>query len=113
MAARLPSIGDTISIVDVVRRRGSVHYPVELVPGDFVRWRRKIRLEAKRTGMKVSVIRSSGLVLVYNPDHEQTDDQIHASADVMQGEFTDAPVTYDEALRKRARKRLRVVPDGD
>ena len=112
MAIR-PPVHDTVGIVDEVRRHGSVHYPIESVPGDFILWRRKIREEAKRTGMRVSVIRSSGLVLVHNPDHEETDEEMQASADVMGGLLTGEHVTYEEALRKRARQRLRLVRNDE
>lgn len=117
-----PPVSDTIGIAEFVQSRGSVDYPLEAVPGDFVLWRRKIRDEAKRLDIQVSVIRSGDIVLVHNPDHEPSQDELRATMAVMGSLASDllaasdqppAALTFDEALHREQRARLRVVSDVD
>lgn len=116
-----PSVSDTIGIAEFIRLRGSVDYPLEAVPGDFVIWRRKIRQEAKGLRIRVSVIRSGDIVVVHNPDHEPSQDELRATMEVMGfltsdllGPSDRAPVnlTFDDALHAQRRARLRVVQDA-
>jgi hypothetical protein len=111
-----PPVSDTTAIVNYVRNRGSVDYPLESVPGEFVVWRRRLRLEAKDLGMRVSVRRLTGLLVVLNPDHVPSEDEKRALMDVMNALSAqmlgseDSPVpTFEQALERRRRQRLRVV----
>ena len=117
-----PPVSDTIGIVEFVRLRGSVDYPLEAVPSNFVLWRRKIRDEAKRLDIRVSVIRSGDVVLVHNPDHEPSQDELRATMAVMgsltadllaQSDEPPTALTFDEALHREQRARLRIVSDVD
>lgn len=117
-----PSVSDIIGIAEFIRVRGSVDYPLEAVPGDFVLWRRKIRQEVKRLGIRVSVVRSGDIVLILNPDHEPSHDELRATMSVMGSLASDllgpsdqspANLTFDDALRREQRARLRVVKDTD
>ncbi|WAX58546.1 hypothetical protein M6B22_07215 [Jatrophihabitans cynanchi] len=104
-----PAITDFGGIVDAARRDGSVHFPVESVPGDFVAWRRRVRQRARADALSISVIRAGGLVVVENREWESSDAEDSAVADVIAGVVTGDRVTYDEALYRRRRERLRLT----
>lgn len=117
-----PSVSDTVRIAEFIRLRGSVDYPLEAVPGDFTVWRRKIRQEAKRLRVRVSVLRCGDVVVLHNPDYEPSTEELRATMDVMAslssdllGPLDQAPsdLTFDEALHARRRARLRIVSDPD
>ena len=96
-------------IVDAARRDGSVHFPVESVPGEFVAWRRRVRQRARGDGLSISVIRAGGFVVVENREWERSEAEGSAVADVIQGVLTGDRVTYDDALHRRRRERLRLT----
>jgi hypothetical protein len=104
-----PAITDFGGIVDAARRDGSVHFPVESVPGEFVAWRRRVRQRARGDGLSISVIRAGGLVVVENREWEPSEAEGSAVADVIQGVLTGDRVTYDDALHRRRRERLRLT----
>lgn len=103
------SISDCRGIVDAARRDGSVHFALASVPGDFVAWRRQVRQRACAEGVSISVIRASGLVAVVSRDWESTEAEDAAVADVLDAVLTGQPISYDEALHRRRRGRLRLV----
>ena len=48
-----PPLTDYRAIIDAVRRSGSVHYLKDLVPGDFIAWRRRVRQFARAAGLRI------------------------------------------------------------
>lgn len=74
-------------------------------------WRRAIRTEARRIGIRVSVRRISDLVLVLDPDYRPTEESKRAVMEAIASVATDEPISYDQALKRERRRRLRVVPD--
>jgi hypothetical protein len=105
-----PPVNDYRAIIDAVRRRGSVHYLKEVVPGDFTVWRREVRQFARAADLRISVTRSREYVIVENVDFESSDDDSRATADVIGAVFEGRSLSFDEALRAVRRQRMRVVP---
>jgi hypothetical protein len=81
------------------------------VPGEFVSWRRSLRQAAKAIDLRISVIRASGLVVVVYPDHEESEDERHAMADVIDAVYRGEKLTHEDAVRRRGRQRLTAVND--
>lgn len=109
------SVSNTILIVDYVRRRGVIHYPVESVRADFSDWRLAIRMEARRIGLRISIVRAGGLVMVYDLDYEPSFDEQKAALRLI-GTIFEAPAdakvpNFDESVALRRRARLRIVKD--
>jgi hypothetical protein len=75
----------------------------------FAEWRRRVRQRARAVDLTISVLRSQDYVLVVNPEWEPTEDDSRAIADLVGGALTGTPLSFDEALRKRRRQRLRLV----
>jgi len=65
-----PRITELPAIIDYVRLRGSVHYPLGSVPGEFGEWRLRLRRLARAGGVRISVLRTSKYVIVENRDYE-------------------------------------------
>jgi hypothetical protein len=105
-----PSVTDYRAIIDAVRRHGSVHYPKDAVPGDFVVWRRRLRQVARLADVRISVIRGSDYVLIENPDFEVSEEDRLATTDVIEARILGGDLTVDQAAHARRRQRLRVVP---
>jgi hypothetical protein len=108
-----PSIGDVRAVVETVRRRGSVYYPLDALSGDFATWRRRIWAEADRAGVRVSVRRVNQLVLVYDPDRDPPDGLLDAVADLTDELLTGERLDHEQASRNEGRPRLRIVRDDE
>ena len=105
-----PAVTDYRRIIDVVRSRGSVHYPKVEIPGEFTGWRRGVRRAARAGDVSIGVIRTNDFVLVENRDYQVSEDDDLATADVIDARLTGRVLSYDDALHRRRRARLRVVP---
>ena len=107
-----PPVTDYGAIIDVVRRRGSVHYVKDVVPGEFNAWRRRVRQAARVGDLRISVTRSRDYVIVENLDYEVSDEDSLATSDVIGALLDGQDLLFEEAVRARRRQRLRVVrPD--
>ena len=105
-----PPVTDHRAIIDAVRRTGSVHYLKDVVPEDFIVWRRRVRQYARAADLRISVTRSREYVIVENVDFESSDDDSRATADVIGAVFEGRSLSFDEALHAVRRQRMRVVP---
>jgi uncharacterized protein with von Willebrand factor type A (vWA) domain len=114
MPPLLPPVINPAGIVEHVRKRGSLAYPLEALPHDFANWRLQLRRHARAAGMRISVIRGSDHVFVLDPDHEPTPETLRAVVEAIASAVIDDPaeqIDYDQALEKQRRQRLRIVPD--
>jgi len=109
MAGQPPVTGYR-AIIDAVRRRGSVHYLKEAMPGEFAVWRRRVRQFARVADLKVSVTRSRDYVIVADVNFEVSDEASLAISDVIEAHLDGRDLLFDDAVRARRRQRLRVVP---
>ena len=108
-----PDPCDATAVVDAVRRYGSGQWLAEAIPGDFAAWRRAIRAAARAAGLRVSIRRLYGMVLVQHLDHVVTDDESHALAKILAARLAGTKLNWDEALHQAARERLRPVQRPD
>jgi hypothetical protein len=67
---RPPLVTDYRAIIYALRRHGSVRYPRTAVPAEFVVWCRRLRQVARLAGVRMSVARGVGYVLIENCDFE-------------------------------------------
>lgn len=104
-----PHPADVGGLVDAVRRAGSVHLPLDQVPGRFEDWRRAVRRKARAEGMRVSIRRVAQFVLVENLDYEVPADDMQALGDVIGARIEGSDVRFDEAVKARRRARMRLV----
>jgi hypothetical protein len=104
-----PPVTDVSAIVEAVRRRGSVHFRRDAIPGEFTRWRSGVRRAARAAGSRISVRRTAEFVLVESRDYEVSDEEQQAVADVMGAALSGGELSFEDALRTRRRQRLRVV----
>ena len=106
-----PYPADIRGVVDVVRRTGSAHYPLPMIPGEFEDWRRRVRRAARADDLRVSVRRTAGFVVVENLGYEVAADHLGAVADVVGALTEGRELAFDDALHARRRERLRLVRD--
>lgn len=111
---KLPGPRDTTSIVAALRQHGSVLWPADAITGDFLEWRRRVRAAARTAELRISVRRVHAMVLIDHVDHVVTEDQINAFGKVVASTMPGAhPITYEQAMHKAARERLKPVPRDD
>lgn len=109
MSRPQPPIRDVAAIISALRRDGAAYWPLGELPTDFLEWRRQVRRAAKAANLRVSVRRGEQYVFVEHLDHEETEDELYAVADVLDATFRGERLSFDGAVRARARARLRVV----
>jgi hypothetical protein len=90
-----------------------VLWPLDAIPGEFTDWRRRMRAAARSAGLRISVRRVDGLVVIGHVDHVVTDDQINAVNKVVAGTVSAAlaegpPITYEQALREAKRNAVQL-----
>lgn len=103
-------MNDILRIVEHITTGGSAEYPVAALPDGLKAWRRRLRAEARRVGIRVSVRSlAADLVTVFDPDYEPARDEWRAIADVLAADLAGRQLTYDDALHARRRARLHVV----
>ena len=105
-----PPITDFRAIIDALHRHGSVHYPSTAVPGEFTVWRRRLRQVARAAEVRISVTRGVDYLLIENLDYEVSDEDSHALTDVIEAHLLGGALSFDEAVRARRRRRLRLAP---
>lgn len=106
-----PSVHDLQAVVDFVRHRGSAHYPLESIPGEFKEWRSRLRRLARASNVRISIRRTSEYVLIDNPEYEPSSDEFYAVADVLQAVSDGVQLSYEDAVHARARQRIRLFTD--
>ena len=92
-----PPVTDHRAITDAVRRSGSVHYPEDVVRGDFVVWRRCVRQFARAADLRISVTRSREYVIVESVDVQSSADDRRATADVVGAVLEGRSLSSDDA----------------
>jgi hypothetical protein len=104
-----PLITDIAGIIGALRREGCVFWPLCELPEDFAAWRREVRQAAKAADLRISVRRGERYFLVEHLDHELTEDEQLVMTDVMDATSRGRSLSFETALKARARQRLRVV----
>lgn len=111
IVARRPHLRDYAAVVDALRRDGAVYWPLEDLPADYTGWRRQVRKAARAADLRVSIRRGERHFWVEHVDHEQTEDERWAVADVMDAVLRGGPLSFEDALKARARQRMRLITD--
>lgn len=75
---------------------------------DFATWRRELRRRARARGLRISVLRGDGFVVVHNPDHVVTEQQRRTAFAAMSTGLTDFDALHP-AQSHRRRPDLRVA----
>lgn len=102
------------AIVAALREHGSVQWSLDAIPAEFADWRRRIRQAAHSAGLRISVRRLHGLVLVQHVDHVLTEDQVTAFGKVVAGRAGLGPRnTWEQALHEARRGRLTFLRGDD
>lgn len=107
-----PRVRDFAAIVDALRRDGAVYWPFEQLPADFAGWRRSAWRAARAADLRVSIRRGERHFWIEHVDHEQTEDARWAVADVMDAVLRGETVSFEDAVKARARQRIRLVHGG-
>ncbi|MBN9619465.1 MAG: hypothetical protein J0H43_06995 [Actinobacteria bacterium] len=108
-----PDPHDITAIITLVRRDGSVMWPLTALPEDFLGWRRRVRAAARAADLRISVRRVNEIAFVEHVDHVVTDDQYTAFGKVIQAQVDGRELDWDDALHEAARDRLRPLPGPD
>jgi hypothetical protein len=112
-----PPITDPDAIVDYLRQRGLVDFLLSDVPPAREDWQRSIREAAEQAGFDILILPARELIILLNPHHVPSRDEVGALADVLNSwNEADAgtgeePIGFDDALEQRRRRRLRPVVD--
>lgn len=107
-----PHVRDFAAVVDALRRDGAVYWPFDEMPADFADWRRSARRAARAAGLRVSIRRGERHFWIEHVDHEQTEDERWAVADVMDAVLRGQTLSFEDAVRARARQRIRLVHES-
>jgi hypothetical protein len=104
-----PHVRDRAAILDALRRDGAVYWPISELPADYEAWRRDLRRAARAKDLRISVRRVKWHFWVEHVDHEVTDDERDAAADVMGALLQGGQLSFEDAVKARARRRLLLI----